>query len=420
MSQLIGMISYHILVVIFPIIFYHLFVKEPIIARAKIMSKLMLVLLLSLFLTMIIPISFTQGYLYDLRIIPIMIALLYGGVKPAFLIITVMILYRSIVGGEGFYLTLFNYTIALAIITFLRNKIADLDLRVRLIYITCFYLAITISRVVFLLVNKESEQVGFALIFSGITYLTLIISIYIIENLDAQISYLKYIRSAEKLDVVSQLAASVAHEVRNPLTAIKGFLQLIKTEDNLNDDQKKYISISLEELSRTEIVINDYLSLAKPTKDQTTLISLSAEIKSVVDIMMSFTNTHNIAIYSNIQDNLFTQGKNSELKQALLNIMKNGVEAIGTNGSLYVNAFKKHGKIYIKIIDNGIGMNDKQLRKIGTPYYSTKDKGTGVGLTITYNIIKDMNGTITVRSVQGEGTTFTIELPLYSPNIALL
>ena len=237
--------------------------------------------------------------------------------------------------------------------------------------------------------------------------------IFIIDNLDKQIIYDKQIQSAERLNIVSQIAASVAHEVRNPMTSIKGFLQLIKEEKNLNASQYKYIDISLSELERTEAVINDYLSLAKPTMTEViTELNVTAELNSMLDIITSYTNSHNFTINSSIHEGVFTLGKKNEFKQALLNIMKNSVEALNTNGTLTVSAYQKSRHVIIEIKDNGVGMSQKQLEQLGTPYYSTKDKGTGVGLTIAYKIIRDMKGKIVVQSEQGVGTVFTIELPI--------
>lgn len=412
MLHSIEQISYHILMMLLPLIVYHLFIKEEKQRRHKMFSNLMFISLIMLFLTMSNPVEFSAGFLYDFRVIPIILAFLYGGVRPGILVIVIMLVYRYSFGGSGFYVTLINYSIAACILVYAKRKFDSCNLQNRLLLISSFYWVIAFTRAVTLIQIGQAEQLMFMLIFSILTWVTLIILVCFIENLDIQIANYKHIQSAERLSVVSQLAAAVAHEVRNPMTSIKGFLQLIKNDENLNKSQNKYIAISLDELDRTEAVINDYLSLAKPSSVKSdSKLNVTSELQAMVGIMTSYTNSHNIRILPCIQDELFSKGKQNEFKQAILNIMKNSVEAINENGTLAVNAYRKNDHVHIEIKDDGIGMTKKQAEQLGTPYYSTKDKGTGVGLTITYKIIKDMNGKIAVKSEKGVGTIFTIVIP---------
>ena len=129
--------------------------------------------------------------------------------------------------------------------------------------------------------------------------------------------------------------------------------------------------------------------------------------------MTSFTNAHNIAILSSIDDALYVKGKKGEIKQVLLNIIKNGVEAIGSNGTLTIHAYNQNQFHVIEITDDGVGMTKQQLKRLGKPFYSTKDKGTGVGLSVSYNIVKGMKGRIVVKTEVNKGTTFTILLPAF-------
>jgi two-component system, sporulation sensor kinase B len=414
---LIEQVSYHILIVLLPYIVYHLFIREENQFREKINSKLLYISLTTLILTMSNPIEFSEGFLYDFRVIPILFLLLYGGVRPGITLIIIMFLFRFSVGGGGVYVTLINYTLMFLFFLILTKRFHPYTFRRRFLVISLLCGVSSINRTITLIVTGQLDQLSFMLIFSLLTWITLIILIFIIENLDKQIIYDKRIQSAERLNLVSQIAASVAHEVRNPMTSIKGFLQLILQEKNLNTSQYKYIEISLSELDRAEAVINDYLSLAKPTATEDfSELNVTAELHSMLDIMTSYTNTHNIVIESNIQEGIRTKGKKSEFKQAILNIMKNSVEAINKNGTLTVSAYQIKRNIYIEIEDNGIGMSTKQVELLGTPYYSTKDKGTGVGLTLAYKIVRDMRGKITVQSEKGAGTTFIIELPFLYKN----
>src|SRR5207253_7368507 len=109
-------------------------------------------------------------------------------------------------------------------------------------------------------------------------------------------------------------------------------------------------------------------------------------------LMTSYSNIQNITFKTNIQDSLFIKANKSEIKQVLVNILKNGIEAMDNRGYLIVNTFEKNGVISIEIIDSGKGMTKSQLNKLGTLFYTTKEKGTGVGLTISFQLIQAMNG----------------------------
>jgi len=409
-------ILYHFLLMLFPITIYQNFLKEDNRVRRLLRSKFLFIVLITLILTMSNPVEYHEGFIYDFRVIPIAIAFLYGGIYPGLLTIIVMLSYRYVSGGGGFYVTLFNYIIATILLILIQRKFDSLQMKTKLLLISGFYWAIACTRGITLVMMDQTDQLPFMLAFSILTFVALVIMVFMIENINKQFALKEELERTERLNVVSQLAASIAHEVRNPMTSIKGFMQLLKEDSNLNPNQKYYIQISLDELDRTEAIINEYLSLARPVGHQNEPVNLSNEIKSTIDLFTSFTNVHNIEIQSFIEDSLYTQGKRGEIKQVLLNIIKNGVEAMGSKGILTIRAYNTKSIHVIEVIDNGVGMTQQQVKRIGTPFYSTKDKGTGVGLSISYNIIRNMKGSIEVESELNRGTIFTIKLPVHYVN----
>ena len=238
--------------------------------------------------------------------------------------------------------------------------------------------------------------------------------VFIIDYVDEHQQIQQELQRADKLNVISQLAASVAHEIRNPLTTVQGFLQLMSIEPQVHSNHKNYIDISLKELNDAQSIINDYLSLAKPQTEELSSINLSAEVKNAVSLINSYSNIKGIRIESSIQDQLHMNGNRAELKQILVNIMKNGIEAMKDNGLLTVRLYSNLGEIFIEIIDTGMGMTKEQIHMVGTPFYSTKDKGTGVGLTISYQLVHSMKGKVEIESEPGKGTKFTVCFPCYS------
>lgn len=359
------------------------------------------------------PVTYANGFSYDFRVIPIFVSFLYIGLFHGITTTLIMLFYIPLLGSPLHLITLINYSVITVILYFLCKKYKGLVLETKLFSISILYWLLTLTRGISIVNNGESNQILTMLIFSIITWITLMVVILLIENLEQQISLQRELKRSEKLNVISQLAASVAHEVRNPMTTINGFLQLISKDENITEQQRSYIHISLEELSRAQAIINDYLSLARPNDKASQLVNISEELTKTIDLMTSYTNIKNVEVTSIIEDSLFIKGSTGEMKQVLINIIKNGIEASKDNGKITIDAYINKETVIIKITDNGEGMSKEQLSRLGTPFYSTKDKGTGIGLTTSFQIIEQFKGKIEVISEVGQGTTFILEFPLY-------
>jgi signal transduction histidine kinase len=224
----------------------------------------------------------------------------------------------------------------------------------------------------------------------------------------------KELQRAEKMNAIGQLAASVAHEIRNPMTVVKGFLQLFQDNTKLSNTELSYIHLMINEMDRAEAIIHDYLSLAKPDVHQHRFINCLECITSLVDLLSSYALlTNNILIELDAKEEMYVRGSRNELNQILLNIMKNGIEAMRAGGTLRVGLYKREGQVHIQIEDTGIGMTSEQVNRLGTAFYSLKEKGTGIGLMVSYQLVEQMNGRIEVESIPGKGSTFTLIFPSY-------
>ncbi|MEW9674465.1 ATP-binding protein, partial [Ammoniphilus sp. 3BR4] len=219
------------------------------------------------------------------------------------------------------------------------------------------------------------------------------------------------LRKSEKLAVASQLAAGVAHEIRNPLTSIKGFLQLI--EEGLF--KPSYMDILKSELNRIESILNEFLTIAKPHQESLFVRSNICNIlENVIQLMNTNAIMRNIQIVADIDPDIpEIECIENQLIQVFINIIKNAVEASENNGRIIIRV-KKEGnqQIVISFQDHGCGISEDRIHKLGEPFYSNKEKGTGLGLMITYKIIEHHKGTIQVSSKVNKGTTITITLPL--------
>ena len=257
-----------------------------------------------------------------------------------------------------------------------------------------------------------SVRIQFLCSYIVINILTGLFSIYLIEGMIEKYKMKEKIQRAEKFYVIGELAASFAHEIRNPLTTISGFIQLVHKNEISETHKDEYLQVILQELEKAQLIIDDYLSLGKP---QNNVIKDSLDIRLIVNQVINnispLASLHNIEIKSSINDSLSINANADKIKQCLINITKNGIEAMANGGMLQINVKKGKNSIVIEIIDSGIGMSPVEIKRIAMPFYSLKEEGTGLGTMIAYGIIKELNGDIEIKSEKGKGTCFSIIIP---------
>ncbi|MGK5508512.1 PAS domain S-box protein [Brevibacillus formosus] len=219
------------------------------------------------------------------------------------------------------------------------------------------------------------------------------------------------LRRTEKLSVIGELAASIAHEIRNPLTALKGFIQYLRPTLS---GGTTYTDIMLSELDRINFIVSELLVLAKPQTLNVKRIFLHPLIESVVKFLESEANLNNTTI-----NTIFSQipiainGEENQVKQVFINILKNSLDAITANGIISIETTcLPNNQVQIRFTDNGCGISQELLPRLGEPFYTTKEKGTGLGLLVSNKIMKDHQGTITISSEINKGTTVEIMFPI--------
>jgi two-component system sporulation sensor kinase A len=219
--------------------------------------------------------------------------------------------------------------------------------------------------------------------------------------------------NSEKLYVAGQLAAGIAHEIRNPLTSLKGFLQLIVSGRKNNST---YYEIMNSELDRIEEIVSELLMLSKPQVYQLSYHDLRMMMRDTVTLLETQAILHNIAIEAEYgSEPLWVFGVENQVKQVFINVIKNAIEAMVDGGAIRVKLSRENDGVYIRIHDEGPGIGEDQLAKIGQPFYTTKEKGTGLGLMVSYKIVDNHQGRIQVNSELGKGTIFEIMLPFRYP-----
>ncbi|MGD7062094.1 CheR family methyltransferase [Bacillus altitudinis] len=230
------------------------------------------------------------------------------------------------------------------------------------------------------------------------------------EDITSQKQSEKMLMKSEMLSAVGQLAAGIAHEIRNPLTSLKGFLQLMIQSKKY---QKDYADVMMSEFNRLESIINEFLVLSRSKSVKFEPVNVNLLLEEVIMVVESQAVLKGVSIQKNLAPSLpHIQGIPNELKQVFLNILKNGIEAMdGVTGVIQVTSLWKNEQMMLIFEDQGKGIPEDEIGKLGEPFYTTKEKGTGLGLMMTIKIIESHGGTIRFESKSFEGTRVIITFP---------
>lgn len=226
------------------------------------------------------------------------------------------------------------------------------------------------------------------------------------------------LRRAESLASLTTLAAGVAHEIKNPLGSIGIHVQLIQKalNDIENMDREKvqeYLGVVNEEVERLNQIVVDFLFAARPMDIQLRENKLNEVLQEILDFVRHELEQYNIELVAELGNDLpRVQLDEKYFKQAAMNLIKNAMGAMPDGGTLRVQTLRQGDQVLLKITDTGEGMSEEVQEKIFEPYFTTKDTGSGIGLTMVYKIVKEHSGEINVISHEGKGTTVTLSFPI--------
>ncbi|WP_338469633.1 HAMP domain-containing sensor histidine kinase [Niallia sp. XMNu-256] len=374
--------------------------------------------ILTLVICMAFPLYANGENIWDLRYIPFIVGGLYGGYKLGTIQIATALFIRYILGGSGFYAGSAVIIIVGIAVCILSKQYLKMTLKRKLfLSVSILVIGITISQILESTFYADHLTGLLLFEFYSINILGIIISIILWEGIRTYSKLLQNLIKAEKLQMVNHLAASISHEVRNPLTVSRGFLQLL-SEDISPDKRKEFVGIAIKELDRATDIINDYLTFAKPAIEKNEKIHIVDEIEQAINVISPLATMNGVEIKQTLnnqkEDPLIILGERKKFQQCLINIMKNGIESMELNGGeLHIHLTTFKDTVNINISDQGVGMSQEQITRLGEPYFTTKEKGTGLGMMVSFSIIKGMNGTIDVNSEIGKGTNFKINLPIF-------
>lgn len=365
--------------------------------------------IISIFTCYIFSVQVQDGIHFDLRQVPMILGSLYAG--HSFLFAGVTILMRGFLGiNDGFWVSVGVFFGLAILFKWMHPWFNRLSLNQRIgtsVLMTVMTSFILMQMVA--IVNEPIRHPEAWFSFILIPALTSGLVSYSIETIRQTVIMRQRLAKADKIEAVSHLSASISHEIRNPLTTVKGFLQLLGEQNYPDDKKKEFIDIAVQELNRAEEVINDYLTFARPAFEKVEDIDVEKELNHVLNVLNPLANLNAVEIKKKYTPRLVILGDRSKFQQAFINLIKNGLEAMPDGGELTVQTYNTGNIVHILVKDTGIGMKEEQIVRLGEPYYTTKgQQGTGLGMMVTFSIIRVMKGKVEIKSQVGKGTTFHI------------
>jgi two-component system, sporulation sensor kinase B len=349
----------------------------------------------------------------DLRQIPILIGGFYFGFGP--LLTFFSLLFRGVFFGfdSAFWSVLPLYIILAICLKYAHPWFLKQNAKKRLCVVLTTAVIMNLLIYIGLLITGHSAN-GL----KDVTITTIIVCIgtcmisYLIEEMKQNRFLTEQMVKSQKIELVSHMSAAISHEVRNPLTAVNGFLQLALEDQKMEDTTRGYINIALTELHAAEQVIKDYLTVGQPSLQTIERFDPTEELRKIIKSLQPMANMNSVELSIESIHPCFILGDKNRFRQCFLNIVKNCIEAMPNGGRLCIDTELLTNEVKIQITDSGIGMTQEQINRLGEPYFSTKGKkGTGLGLMVSFSIIRELKGTIKIKSTVGKGTVFLVTLP---------
>ena len=397
------------ILVIFPLLVYLVINCYYInISKNKQNQLLSLSLITSLYLCFRFGIDTSSSIILLFCNIPIVIAYMKKNTNLGLVLSGINIIYTYFMFKSIFIISLIKYICYYILYLFAKKKkLSTSGLILSIAVIQGFFLSFEYF---YHVPEVEVSDLLSIMILIFIHYFITFSVIYIFKVIEKVESLNNTIKILEKEKTIKEALFKLTHEIKNPLAVCKGYLDMI----NLDDKEKanKYISIIKEEIGRSLNIMTDFLAFnkIKIEKEEIDLTMLLEEIYESFNIITSKKNID--LIYKQSNDEIYIEADYDRLKQVIINLIKNSIEAIEGKGKITISCKEEIEHVNIVIEDNGKGMTKDELENMGSMFYSTKKHGSGLGVSLSNEIIKAHNGTIKYNSTLNKGTTATIRLPI--------
>ncbi|WP_077618139.1 ATP-binding protein [Litchfieldia sinesaloumensis] len=402
------------------LVVFLLFIPHLIETNSKVSNKFkyrlaLVSVIVAMISCMLFPFHIGDEIIMDLRTIAMVVGGLYLGRKASFTLVVIFLILRLYLGelGSGFYASAISTLVILAVLLLIENLFNKATKHKRILIACSFSLFICtfilLLRFVFGHLHLADYMV--IIVFFLVHMLSTFFVVYFCEMLRESSYMNRQIIKAEKLEVVSHLASSISHEVRNPLTVVKGILQMLHKNEWDEKKRNEFIEISLQEIDRANDIIGNYLTFAKTAPEEHIIVNLEQELTRSINVITPMANMNCVDIQTALVP-CRIKGDPQLLQQCFLNITKNCIEAMPGGGNLFIRTEHSHNGVVVEIKDSGEGMNNEQLRRLGEPFFTTKGReGTGLGMMAVIKIIKLLEGSLEVTSKKNDGTQFRIQFP---------
>ena len=352
-----------------------------------------------------------QGYLLFENIllinIPLFISIIKKRTSCAVLLIFLLIMLNHFfIPNINIIWLLLEYLSIFILLNIVKKYEITIFLSIKLFFIIFYEMILKLNVIT---INLSTFVLMFIL-----TYLIFVVFKYIYFKLESIVSLRVFAAKSIKEKKQYQNLFKITHEVKNPLAVCKGYLQMI----NLNEKEKskKFIDIINDQIDKTLEIIKDFSNISnlKINRHSVSLNLLLDEMQQDISVF----KTSNVKIVMNVpNDKIIVLADNNRMKQVLLNVIKNAKESIEGKGIIKIDLYKKKNYAYIKVSDNGVGMDYKTLNNLFTPFFTTKQNGTGLGVCLSKEIIEKHDGSIEYFSKENKGTKVIIKLPLEKASV---
>lgn len=396
------------ILVTFPILIYEYFiVYTQNMKREKINILLSFALFISLYLTMYYKQFIPTNYQFTSIILPVIIAFLNKKPKDALIISVIVIEYLIRELNYNPFITIFFFVIMYLSYNYYSKTDKTTNFLIN-ISVTFASITLIINEIDNLTTDKEAiiDSVLAIIMF----YLIIKIINKAIEMAKDIINLHSNLKEFEKEKEIKVSLFKITHEIKNPIAVIKGYLDMFDAKNE--EKSERYVGIMKTEVDRTLNLLTDFMEFTKikVERKETNFNSLIDDIK---EVLIPFFIAKNVNFYFEVEDNLTINIDYLRIKQVILNVIKNAVEACPSNtGTVSTTVFKDTESLYIYVKDNGSGMSKEVLDNILVPFYTTKKKGTGLGVSLSKEIIEAHKGDLSYSSSLGKGTICKISLPL--------
>jgi two-component system, sporulation sensor kinase B len=350
----------------------------------------------------------------DLRLVPLVIGGLYFGSGLIFAGFSILL--RAFIGIDSGFLVTVVVSLTLGVLLhFLRPYFIKQSKPRRYFMVTLFSI---ISAVFFLSTIHYLDHpihpvfdLKFLLSYIVISTIGAGIIAYAIESIQYNRKMREQVVKAKRIEALSQMGAAMSHEIRNPLTSARGFLQFMSEDKTLNHNYSDYIGIVLNELDQAEEVIVNYLTFAKPPMEKVEEIDIRVSLRQVLNELSPLIEKNQVVLGEILNPVNIIHADKQMIERCFYNLIKNSVDSMPNGGRLGILTKETKKEIKLIITDTGSGMTEEEINRIGEPFYSLdEENGTGLGMMIAHSIIRAMNGTLEIKSQVDQGTSFTVSI----------